>query len=361
MRLAGQLRPAVITLDVLMPHMDGWAVLTALKAEPVLADIPVIMLTIIDDKNFGYMLGAAEYMTKPIDRQPPGRHAAEIPTCQPACTVLVVEDESATRRMLRRMLKKQGWAVTEAENGRVALERVAEQRPALIVLDLMMPTMDGFAFIAELRQREDWRTIPIVVMTAKDLTPEERQRLNGSVEKILLKGAYSREDLLGEVRRLVASCAPGRVWRGKIIAACRTMSHHAGDVLSERGTMPKILMIEDNEQNRDALSRRLQRHGYDVIMAVDGQQGVAMAQSELPDLILMDLNLPDIDGWEATRILKEAPETQAIPIMAMTAHAIAGDQERALQAGCDDYHAKPVEFQRLLTQIEALLTKTPLG
>jgi CheY-like chemotaxis protein len=121
--------------------------------------------------------------------------------------------------------------------------------------------------------------------------------------------------------------------------------------------MPKILMIEDNEQNRDALSRRLQRHGYDVIMAVDGRQGVAMAQSELPDLILMDLNLPDVDGWEATRILKEAPETRAIPIMAMTAHAIAGDQERALQAGCDDYHAKPVEFQRLLTQIEALLSK----
>jgi len=124
--------------------------------------------------------------------------------------------------------------------------------------------------------------------------------------------------------------------------------------------MPKILLIEDNEQNRDALARRLQRRGYDVIMAVDGQQGIAMAQSELPDLILMDLNLPDVDGWEATQILKRTPKTQAIPIMAMTAHAIAGDQERALQAGCDDYHAKPVEFTRLLEQIEALLKKMPL-
>lgn len=133
--------------------------------------------------------------------------------------------------------------------------------------------------------------------------------------------------------------------------------HHQERVV-EGETMPKILMIEDNEQNRDALSRRLQRHGYDVITASDGRQGITMAQAELPDLILMDLNLPDVDGWEATRILKEAPETQAIPIMAMTAHAIAGDEERALQAGCDDYHAKPVEFQRLLTQIEALLTKT---
>ena len=121
--------------------------------------------------------------------------------------------------------------------------------------------------------------------------------------------------------------------------------------------MPKILLIEDNEQNRDALARRLQRRGYDVIMAADGQQGIATAQSELPDLILMDLNLPDVDGWEATRIIKETPKTQAIPIMAMTAHAIAGDQERALQAGCDDYHAKPVEFPRLLEQIEALLKK----
>ena len=121
--------------------------------------------------------------------------------------MLVVEDDSATRRMLRRMLK-QGWAVTEAENGRVALERVAEQRPVLIVLDLMMPTMDGFTFVAELRQREEWRTIPIVVLTAKDLTPEERQRLSGSVAQILSKGAYSHEDLLDEVRRCVASCAP---------------------------------------------------------------------------------------------------------------------------------------------------------
>ena len=121
--------------------------------------------------------------------------------------------------------------------------------------------------------------------------------------------------------------------------------------------MPKILLIEDNEQNRDALARRLQRLGYDVIMAADGQQGIAMAQSDLPDLILMDLNLPDVYGWEATQIIKGTPKTQAIPIMAMTAHAIAGDQERALQAGCDDYHAKPVEFPRLLEQIEALLKK----
>ena len=139
LRLAGQLRPAVITLDVLMPRMDGWAVLTALKADPVLADIPVIMLTIIDEKNFGYLLGAAEYMTKPIDRHRLTAMLQKYRTDQPPALSLVVEDESTTRRMLRRMLNKQGWTVIEAEDGRVALERLAEQRPALIVLDLTMP------------------------------------------------------------------------------------------------------------------------------------------------------------------------------------------------------------------------------
>jgi CheY-like chemotaxis protein len=119
--------------------------------------------------------------------------------------------------------------------------------------------------------------------------------------------------------------------------------------------MPKILIVEDNQENRDALSRRLERRGYSVIIATDGRAGVTMAQEEHPDLILMDLNLPDVDGWEATRMIKAGAQTAAIPIIALTAHAIAGDEQRALQVGCDDYHSKPVEFPRLLGQIEALL------
>jgi CheY-like chemotaxis protein len=120
--------------------------------------------------------------------------------------VLVVEDDADTRDMLRRMLTREGWAVTEATNGRVALERVAESQPELILLDLMMPEMDGFAFIEALRQQDAWRSIPVVVVTAKDLTPEDHRRLNGYVEQILQKGAYSREALLTEVRDLVAAC-----------------------------------------------------------------------------------------------------------------------------------------------------------
>jgi CheY-like chemotaxis protein len=119
--------------------------------------------------------------------------------------------------------------------------------------------------------------------------------------------------------------------------------------------MTKILLVEDNEMNRDMLSRRLQRKGYEVAMAVDGRQGVEMARQGGYDLILMDMSLPEIDGWEATRQLRSAPETIAVPIIGLTAHAMAGDREKALEAGCNDYDTKPVELPRLLSKIEALL------
>jgi CheY-like chemotaxis protein len=119
--------------------------------------------------------------------------------------------------------------------------------------------------------------------------------------------------------------------------------------------MAKILLVEDNEMNRDMLARRLERRGYQVVIATDGDQGMRLAQAETPDLILMDMSLPMLDGWEATRRLKALPATQAIPIIALTAHAMAGDREQALQAGCDDYDSKPIEFSRLLGKIQALI------
>lgn len=121
--------------------------------------------------------------------------------------------------------------------------------------------------------------------------------------------------------------------------------------------MPKILLVEDNEMNRDMLSRRLERKGFQVVFATDGVEGVGMAGTEQPDLILMDMNMPVLDGWEASRRIKTNPLTAAIPIIALTAHAMAGDREKTLAAGCDDYDTKPVEFQRLLDKITALLQK----
>ncbi len=206
LRLARELKPDVITLDVMMSGLDGWAVLTELKADPALADIPVVMVTFVDNKNLGYALGASDYLTKPISRQ---RLLAVLEKYrrhpQPG-PVLIVEDDPDTRKILRRLLEKEGCQVIAAENGRVALERLAESQPMLILLDLMMPEMDGFQFIDRVRQHENWRTIPIVVVTAKDLTKEDRLRLNGYVLEIIRKNACPREELLAEVSELVKSC-----------------------------------------------------------------------------------------------------------------------------------------------------------
>ncbi len=203
LRLARQLKPIAITLDVMMPGHDGWDVLTRLKNDPELADIPVIMLTIVDDRNLGFALGANDYLTKPIHRD---RLIAVLNKYRKDHThysVLVVEDDPLSRSMMLRMLEREGWSVEEAENGRVALQRVAESKPELILLDLMMPEVDGFQFVAELRKQEEWRSIPIVVITAKDITIEDGLRLNGYVERVIQKGQYSRDVLLRQVRDLV--------------------------------------------------------------------------------------------------------------------------------------------------------------
>jgi CheY-like chemotaxis protein/anti-sigma regulatory factor (Ser/Thr protein kinase) len=206
-RLAREMRPDAITLDVMMPGMDGWAVLSALKADPDLADIPVIMLTIVDDKNLGYSLGASDYLTKPLDRD---RLLSVLNKYRRDAPVLVVDDDATLRELLRRVLEGAGYTVVEAENGRVALERLRAVSPGVILLDLMMPEMDGFDVVAEVRRHAAWRAIPIVVVTAKELTADDRQRLNGYVERILQKGAYTRDTLLAEVRDLVAACVARR-------------------------------------------------------------------------------------------------------------------------------------------------------
>jgi CheY-like chemotaxis protein len=193
-------RPAVILLDVMLPGMDGWAVLAELKADPALAEIPVVMLTFLEARRTGFALGARDFLVKPVDPERlaavVGRHAAPAPS-----PVLVVDDDPGLREVVRRKLTKHGWTVQEACNGREALEKVAAQTPSLILLDLMMPEMDGFELLDELRAHEAGRTIPVVVVTAKDLTEQDRERLSLRVGRVVQKGALAPESLLEIVRQ----------------------------------------------------------------------------------------------------------------------------------------------------------------
>jgi CheY-like chemotaxis protein len=195
-----------ITLDVLMTDTDGWSVLAALKADPELASIPVVMLTIADERGKGFALGAAEYLTKPIDGTRLSSMLQRYRVQGASEVVLLVEDDAALRELLRRQLHKVGWAVVEATNGQEALARLAETRYVAILLDLMMPEMDGFTFLTELRKVDT--STPVIIISAKEITPEDRLRLNGAVTAILQKGQYTCEHLLHQVRELARARKP---------------------------------------------------------------------------------------------------------------------------------------------------------
>jgi CheY-like chemotaxis protein len=210
LRLAREMGPAAITLDVLMPEMDGWTVLATLKADPELAEVPVVLVTILDAHEKGLTLGAADYLPKPIDRDRLVERIRRLVTPAATGRVLLVEDEEVTRAVMRQGLERGGFEVAEAENGRLALARLAEDIPDIIVLDLMMPEMDGFDFLVELRRRPEWREVPVLVVTARTLTADDRRRLSGGVERVIEKGAGTIADLLREVGRVLARAVARR-------------------------------------------------------------------------------------------------------------------------------------------------------
>jgi CheY-like chemotaxis protein len=211
LRLVKQLRPRAVTLDVMMPGgLDGWGVLAALKSDPATAAIPVIMSTIVDDKSRGFALGASDYITKPIDWARLGAVLRGLGAPRNA-PVLVVEDDPSSRELARRTLARDGWEVTEADNGRTGLAQARRRKPAVILLDLMMPEMDGFQFLEEKRRDPELRDVPVIVVTAGDLSEADRRRLNGSVRQVIQKSDQTASELLAQVREQMARAAAAPV------------------------------------------------------------------------------------------------------------------------------------------------------
>ena len=208
LRLAHELRPAVITLDVMMPEMDGWAVLRALKADPTLREIPVIMVTMLEDKSKAYSLGATEYLVKPVDREQLSKLVARYHSPHHAPRALLVDDDDTVRDVVSRLLIADDWEVDQAANGEEALQHLANAGSySFILLDLMMPVMDGFEFLTRKHASEQWRDIPVVVLTSKDLTASDRQILSGRVQQVFEKESMSHEALATQIHDLVANRA----------------------------------------------------------------------------------------------------------------------------------------------------------
>jgi adenylate cyclase len=203
LKLAKELRPIAITLDVMMPDLDGWSVLAALRQDGELAEIPVIMVTILDEQRRAASLGAVGYLAKPIDRERLHRLIGRFRAPARPTRILLVEDDADQRERVRAWLQDQEWIVQEAADGREALALLKDGKPDVILLDLMMPEMDGFAVVAALQKETRWRDIPVIVITAHDLDPKDRERLNSGVQSVLVKETFRPADLVERIRRLV--------------------------------------------------------------------------------------------------------------------------------------------------------------
>jgi CheY-like chemotaxis protein len=328
--LAREQRPTVIILDIHLPRLDGWTVLGELKSDPVLAAIPVVMMSVEEQRARGFSFGACEYLVKPVE---PDRLVNVVKrTLLPSGgDVLVVDDDESTREMVSRHLRRAGYSTVEARDGEEALLRTRVLAPGLVILDLLMPGVDGFEVLRTMRN-EGMRT-PVVVLTGKTLSAEERRILRDGLARVVQKGGSALEEVVREAKAL--------------LVAKRVV---------ESGRLPRILYIEDSPQNRDIVRRYL-ADDYEVLEAEDGEHGMERALRDMPDLILMDLSLPRLDGWEATRRLKNNPQAKHMPIVAVTAHAAREDQVRAYDAGCIDYLTKPLERDLLLNTIKKHLPR----
>ena len=334
--LAKTVRPAVVTLDVLMPGLDGWAVLAALKNDPDLADIPVVMVTMTDDKRRAYALGAADYIVKPVD---PSRLAALFNklTSPGGAPVLVVDDEPTTRTMMARVLAHEGCDVVVAENGCMALQRLAERTPRLILTDLMMPEMDGFELIDHVRQNPAWAHIPIVVATAKDISrgrPPTPEPVPG--ESPPQVGLRPRRPGGGDSSAVADLPTAG--------TSEPIGEHDAHDPPRRRPRNEPEDVVSPAAQPRIRRDHRCRRPG-------GRRDGAHAAARPHPDG-----HEPARDRWMGGDTHPEGRRrTRSIPIIALTAHAMLSDRQKALAAGCDDYDSKPIEFERLTAKIERML------
>jgi len=332
-----------ITLDVIMPEMDGWEVLTQLKEDPKTAEIPVIIVSVSDDRSTGFALGAVGYVNKPLDRAQLIEEIGKIHHTKPS-SVILVDDNETELNQAALWLTREGIQVTAAGSGEQCLDLLESNTPDMMVIDLMMPGMNGFELIKAVRANPETAGIPILVLTAKDLTPKEKKILEKNASSIMLKTPEFTEQLFEQVNTVLKNAIAPRLSR-------------PGESKPRTGR-PVVLIVEDNPDNMATIKAILPK-GLDVKEAEDGRQGLDMARDLTPDLIFLDMALPKIDGFEVVAALKREDQTKHIPVVALTAQAMQGDKQRILGAGCDDYIPKPINPEALRKKVRFWLQTVP--
>jgi CheY-like chemotaxis protein len=343
-RLAQQYSPSAISLDVFLPDMLGWAVLARLKHNMSTRHIPVQIVTIDEERHSSLERGAFGFLAKPATTESIGDALERIRVYTLARTkrLLVVEDDSRERMSIQELISGEDVEIDTAETGAEALQKLAEAEYDCIVLDLRLPDMSGFELLERIQigQRQD--NVPIIVFTGRELSSDEDRQLRRAAKSVIVKGVESPERLLDETALFLHRNVANMPATQQTIVR---RLHESDDVLRHK----RVLVVDDDVRNIFAMSSILERHGMEVITAGTGQEAVEkVAADQDIDLVMMDIMMPGMDGYDTMRAIRARPESRNLPIVALTAKAMKGDREKCLEAGASDYLAKPVVTDQLL-------------
>ena len=349
LQLAARHRPTGILLDVMLPGMDGWTVIERLKENPATRHVPVHFISAVDDAGRGRELGAVGFLTKPVSREAIGAafdrllHFAEGRTRR----LLIVDDDADSRTALRTLLRQDEVAIDEAGSGEEALALVAGTHYDCIVLDLGLPGMSGMDFLERLSA--GGQIPPVVIYSGRELSREDSLKLRQYTDSIVIKGARSPERLMDEVSLFLHSIQGHRTHDASASPSSAPVS---ADALRGR----KVLLVDDDMRNLFALSKVLRDWGVQVTMAQDGQKALkALAEHDDLELVLMDVMMPVMDGYDTIRAIRAQPRLATLPIIALTAKAMRGDREKCLEAGASDYLSKPIDVDKLSSMMHVWL------
>lgn len=354
-----QTKPDAVILDLRLPGRSGLDILSELKSKPSTEGIPVIVCSVLQCEDRALNLGALEYLHKPFTGHELLRVVRRAVVERKTTEILAVDDEPTVRRLYDVALKRAGLKVITASNGREAMELLAvHPQIGLVLLDLVMPGMSGFEVLARIRNSGK-TNLPVIVVTARSMSAEEKQRLNGQANAILHKASLSPQQLLEQIRTQLTKAADSGLWAEQP-SPQRSEQHTlplrqsdstqalAGTSTTNTGA---ILIAEDVVYNRRFLEVILERAGYRIFSCSDGAKAVDLASKNRFALIILDIQMPRIDGLEAAKLIREIPHHGSTPIIALTAQTLKGDIQRCLQAGCTDYLHKPTSEGKLLEKV----------
>jgi CheY-like chemotaxis protein len=349
--LTRQCSPLAIMLDIFLPDMLGWTVLNHLKQDPMTRHIPVQIISVEEERLQGLGHGAFNYLIKPATTDELKKAFDRVLTYAQSRRrrLLIVEDNEIERQSIVELLANEGVDITTAGSGNDAWEALRAERFDCVVLDLRLPDISGFELLERIRQDVELRELPIVVFTGKDLTEDDEIRLVQMAESVVLKGVQSPERLLDEtalVLHLVSSELPPA--KQQMLERLR----QSDEALWGK----KVLVVDDDVRNIFALTSLLEQHGVRVVSAENGMEAISLLDRDPEiDAVLMDIMMPEMDGYETMRRIRQNIQHRLLPILALTAKAMKGDREKCLEAGASDYIAKPVNTEELLALLRIWL------